>query len=239
MEKTLKSGIIPDISSLNIYIGYFNSFENSQLSLNAGAILQRIETEPLTVKLLNHIFHDLKLLISETTPEKFFSVRVFDRSTATTKLPVIAILEDIRSPFNVGSIFRTADCFGVSMLLLTGITPTPESSKVTKSSMDTIDSTEWKRFEKTEDAIKYAKESGYVVVALETSDNAEMINNINTNRKMCFVFGNEEYGLSLETISQCDSVAIIPLLGKKNSLNVANSFAVATYQYMIDNCNKL
>lgn len=142
-------------------------------------------------------------------------------------LPLIVILDNLRSAINLGGIFRTSEFFGVAELWLCGYTATPEHEHVAKSAMGTDKLVNWRYFENTSAAILEAKELGYRTYALETSPSAS---NINT-AKMCFpcalVLGNERFGISEDAMACCDELLAIPGYGRKNSINVASAFAIA------------
>ncbi|OHD55386.1 MAG: hypothetical protein A2Y33_08705 [Spirochaetes bacterium GWF1_51_8] len=168
--------------------------------------------------------------MGEEAGEKFYDVRVFDSQLGVRRFPLAAILDNIRSPFNVGSIFRSADAFGVTGLALCGITPYPPSVKIERTAMGTLETVDWKYYRETGEAVADFRARGYRIIALETVAGAVTVKSIVDFRNVCFVFGNEEFGITDDTLKLCDSVAMIPLVGMKNSINVANSFAAVMYE---------
>ena len=182
------------------------------------------------VKTVNLCFHELLVLIGEEVGEKFYDVRRFDSPLGVRRFPLAAILDNIRSPFNVGSIFRSADAFGVSGLALCGITPCPQSVKIERTAMGTIGTVNWKYHKETAGAVAEYRAKGWRVIAIETVEGAVPVREIGDFRETCFVFGNEEFGITDEILKLCDGIASIPVVGMKNSINVANSFAAVMYE---------
>jgi len=141
------------------------------------------------------------------------------------KIRVLA--HNIRSLWNVGSFFRTADAFGVEKLYLTGYTATPPRREISKTA---IGAEEWIDWEYTEDPIKLIsalKADGWTIVALELTDSAQSINDYVAPAKTCLVLGHEVTGVSEEILSVCDDTVMIPMLGKKESLNVSVAAGIA------------
>ncbi|RLC52756.1 MAG: TrmH family RNA methyltransferase [Candidatus Cloacimonadota bacterium] len=147
-----------------------------------------------------------------------------------TKQPLYLILDNLRSSFNVGSIFRTAECFGVKEILLCGYTATPENPKVIKTAMGTTEFVSWQHFPSTEKAIIFLKEKGVTVFALETTTKAKNIAKIIFPKSSALLLGNEALGISKEILDLADDVVSIPLNGWKNSLNVGVTAAIACYE---------
>ncbi|MDD3050455.1 MAG: TrmH family RNA methyltransferase [Candidatus Cloacimonetes bacterium] len=145
------------------------------------------------------------------------------------KKDVVLVLDNLRSAFNVGSIFRTAECFGISRILLCGCSATPDNKKVRETSMGCSNFVEWQYFKLIGDAIKYLKNLDYKIVAVETVTTAQEVNDFNFESKSAFVFGNEAYGILNDTLTDCDSIIKIPLQGWKNSLNVGVACGIIAY----------
>ena len=143
---------------------------------------------------------------------------------------VVAILDNIRSRENVGSIFRTADSAGVSKLYLCGITPQPPHEKISKTALGAELIVPWEYHKQTWRLLEKLKKDGYHIVALEKTDTAENIFELQTGDKVALVVGNEVDGLAPEILKRCDITASIPMHGQKESLNVAVAFGIAVYQ---------
>lgn len=159
-------------------------------------------------------------------------------------MEMIVILNNVRSNENVGSIFRTCDATGVSKIILVGYTPTPvdrfgrENKGLTKASLGAEKNVEWEKAENLEEAIKelqnYSK--NFVIVGIEQDKKAidyRKIKNIKTEN-LVLVFGNEVEGLSKIDLKLCDVVAELPMLGKKESLNVSVCAGVVLYSLVGD-----
>lgn len=168
------------------------------------------------------------LILSEDQPEP-----------AENTLPLVLVLDNIRSAFNVGSIFRTAECLGLESLYLCGYTPLPDQWKLAKTAMGTQNYQSWKTSMKTVEAINELKSQGYKIIALETSQVAEDLYSDFPSGPTAFVLGNERFGLDPEILEMVDEIRVIPVRGRKNSLNVGVTAAIASAewsrQYLLKN----
>lgn len=235
-ENHLKQNNEPDLTNLFNYLDFLKEKKDHKKLYELFNILERhsifrfkeIKNKNLRIKFLNFAFHDLLKLIQSEISEKFFSVKIFDRPQRIV-FDIITILDDLRSPFNVGSIFRTADAFGLKTLALCGITPKADSLKVKRVSMGTDEWVDHRNFERTEQAISEYKRLGYTIFALETIDKAKKLSDIKNFSKPAFIFGNEEFGITDDILALADEIIEIPVFGKKNSINVSNAFAIVMY----------
>ncbi len=157
------------------------------------------------------------------------SVEEFKRSEKT---PVIAVLENIRSAYNVGSVFRTADAFLLEAIYITGYTCTPPHKEIKKTALGAEDSVEWRQFDNAAAAILSLKEKGYKVYAVEQAFNSLPLQSVNfeIDEKIAVIFGNEVTGVEQVTIGQCDGCIEIPQLGMKHSLNIATAAGVVLWE---------
>ncbi len=148
------------------------------------------------------------------------------------KTPLIAVLENIRSAYNVGSVFRTADAFLLEAIYITGYTCVPPHKEIKKTALGAEDSVEWKHFANATEAIKTLKENGYKVYAVEQAVNSTMLQKLQfkTDEKIAVIFGNEITGVEQDTILQCDGCIEIPQLGMKHSLNIATAAGVVLWE---------
>jgi len=153
-----------------------------------------------------------------------------DKEKDTVRLPIILILDNLRSAFNVGSIIRTAECLNVEAVWCCGYTPLPDNPKVVNTAMGTQDRITWRCFARTKEAVKLAQAEGYVVYALETVEGAVSVFENDFNGKTAIVLGNEALGISEDVIKICDKCIVLPLSGWKNSLNVATACAVVCFE---------
>ncbi len=145
---------------------------------------------------------------------------------------IVVVLDNLRSVFNVGSIFRTAECLGIKNILLCGITPTPLHPNLAKTAMGTTDHVPWKYYPHTSDAISELKQMGYNIYALETAETAESVFATAVSYPLALVLGNESLGIAASILELCDAVIDIPVMGWKNSLNVGVAFSVCAYQLL-------
>jgi tRNA G18 (ribose-2'-O)-methylase SpoU len=168
--------------------------------------------------------------------ETNFEVRTLDAGISPAeyaqlpKHPVYIILDNLRSAFNVGAIFRLCDVLRVKGLFLCGYTASPPHIKLQKTSLGTLDYVPWKKFDETKDAVSYLKDQGIPVWAAETTSKSKKYNAMELPAELGIVFGNEALGVSEEVLALCDEIIEIPVYGFKNSMNVATSCAVIGYK---------
>ena len=140
------------------------------------------------------------------------------------------LLEAVDSPFNVGSIVRTAAAMGADALYLVRVGAAPDSPKVQKAAMGTSRYLTWRDFETVGDAVAAARADGYRVVGLELADEAEPLFALDATGDTCLAVGHEDRGLTPAALAACDAVAYIPQLGRVGSLGVAAAAAVGAYE---------
>lgn len=157
------------------------------------------------------------------------SVAEFKRSDKT---PVIAVLENIRSAYNVGSVFRTADAFLLEAIYLTGYTARPPHKEIKKTALGAEETVDSAYFADAAAAIAELRSKGYVIYAVEQVQNSISLDKINfgPENKVAVIFGNEVTGVDQETILQCDGCIEIPQLGMKHSLNIATAAGVVLWE---------
>lgn len=138
------------------------------------------------------------------------------------KVPLIVILDNIRSMHNVGSIFRTADAFRIEMLCLCGITSVPPSVEIHKTALGAEDSVDWKYFENTLEALDYCKSRGYMLMATEQVEGSIKVGEkLPEAEGYAIVLGHEVNGVAQEVVDACNCALEIPQYGTKHSLNVS------------------
>ncbi len=152
-----------------------------------------------------------------------------------TDRQLAAILDNVRSLYNVGSMFRTADAFGFEHLYLCGMTGTPADeltrSRIAKTSLGAEQSVRWTHVTLGADAAAHLKAAGFEIVALEQTPDAIPIQQFHpTAAKLALVVGHELYGIRTDALAAADHHVMIPMLGTKESLNVAVAFGVAAAQ---------
>ena len=153
-------------------------------------------------------------------------------------MSMIAILHNIRSLFNVGSIFRTADAAGIEKLYLCGITPTPLDRfgkirpQLAKVALGAERSVKWEKFNAIGNLIEKLKKDGYKILAIEQNERSIPYYKLkikDSKTKVALIFGNEVRGLSDSILKKCDKILEIPMRGKKESLNVAVAFGIVVF----------
>ena len=155
-----------------------------------------------------------------------------DEFKAAEKIPVIAVLENIRSAYNVGSVFRTADAFLLEAVYITGYTCTPPHKEIKKTALGAEDTVAWKHFSNATLAIDSLKKDGYKVFAVEQAVNSLKLQEIKfeATDKVAVIFGNEVTGVEQSTINFCEGCIEIPQLGMKHSLNIATAAGVVLWE---------
>ena len=146
-----------------------------------------------------------------------------------SKLPFAAILNNIRSLYNVGSIFRTADGAGINKLYLCGITGHPPDQKISKTALGAEERVSWEHSWDVLFVISRLKEEGYQIVLLEQTKESIPYQTFEPQFPVCLIVGNEISGISDQILSLCDAAVEIEMAGHKNSLNVTVAFGVVAY----------
>jgi tRNA (guanosine-2'-O-)-methyltransferase len=140
------------------------------------------------------------------------------------------LLDDVQTPYNVGSLVRTAAALRVEHLHLAGATVPPSHAKSHKTSLGTERYVEWTRHERLEAALDAVRDAGFRLVGIELADGAVPLHEAVLGTDVCLVLGHEDRGLSPLALAACDEVAFIPQLGRVGSLNVAQAGAMAMYE---------
>jgi tRNA G18 (ribose-2'-O)-methylase SpoU len=144
--------------------------------------------------------------------------------------PIKVILFNIRSLYNVGSIFRTADSALINELILCGFTPTPPRKEIEKTALGATETVPWRFFKETKEAIRILKNEGYKICALEITDNSRNYNDLKLEDfPLAIISGNEINGIDDDILELCDFSIEIPMYGVKHSLNVSVATGIAIY----------
>lgn len=149
------------------------------------------------------------------------------------KMPLVVVLDNVRSLNNVGSVFRTSDAFLVEAICLCGITATPPNAEIHKTALGAENSVDWTYYEDTKEAVKSLKEEGYVICAVEQAQNSVMLNEveIDATKKYAVILGNEVKGVAQEVVDICDCCIEIPQYGTKHSLNVSVATGLVIWEF--------
>jgi len=143
---------------------------------------------------------------------------------------VYLILDNIRSMYNVGAIFRTADAAGIKKLYLCGITATPPRKEIEKTALKTIDFVPWEYYESTSDLILNLQKKNIKVIALEQTHESQNYHTFSYTKPLAIVIGHETEGISQDVLDLCDSAIEIPMNGIANSLNVATAAGIILFK---------
>lgn len=148
------------------------------------------------------------------------------------KIPVIVVLENIRSAYNVGSVFRTSDAFLIQSIYIIGYSAKPPHKEIKKTALGAEDTVTWKYYKSAAEAIDTLRSDGYSVFAVEQAEGSRLLHTVQLEPKdkIAVVFGNEVTGVEQSTIALCDGCIEIPQLGMKHSLNIATAAGVVLWE---------
>ena len=148
------------------------------------------------------------------------------------KLPLIVVLDDVRSMYNIGSVFRTCDAFRVEALYLCGISQTPPSTEIHKTALGAEDSVNWRYFKTALEAIDDLKKDGYHVLSVEQVEHSTKLQTFTPEqKKYAVILGNEVKGVHQEVVDASDGCLEIPQLGTKHSMNVSVTAGIIIYKF--------
>lgn len=149
------------------------------------------------------------------------------------KIPLVVVLDNIRSMHNVGATFRTADAFLVQEIILCGITPQPPHREIHKAALGATESVDWSHEPDINTAIYQLKSKGFEIIGIEQTTNSRMITDfsVDPSKKYAVILGNEVEGISDEALNHIDSFIEIPQLGTKHSLNVSVCGGIVMWEF--------
>lgn len=147
------------------------------------------------------------------------------------KTPLIVVLDNVRSMYNVGSVLRTADGFRIERVCLCGITGTPPNKEIHKTALGAEDSVKWEYHKSTIECIESLRKEGYIIVAVEQVEGSQNMMEWCDSRPMAIILGNEVKGISQEAVDAADYCLEIPQIGTKHSFNVSCTAAMVMWQY--------
>ena len=158
----------------------------------------------------------------------------------TQKMPLVIVLDNVRSQHNVGSIFRTADAFRLERICLCGITATPPHREINKTALGATESVRWDYYPETVSAIDELKNQGYLICCVEQTDTSISLSGFHPlkNSKIALVFGNEVHGIEQYLMALADKAIEIPQFGTKHSLNIAVAAGIVIWD-MFQKINSL
>ena len=150
-----------------------------------------------------------------------------------SKLPLVVVLDEVRSLHNIGAVFRTSDAFLVNKIYLCGITATPPNAEMHKTALGAENSVDWKYFSNTEDAVNELHNEGYTVFSIEQCEGSIMLGDLalDKDKKYAIIMGNEVKGVKQEVVNMCDGCIEIPQYGTKHSLNVSVTAGIVLWEF--------
>ena len=162
--------------------------------------------------------------LNRLTPEAFKESR---------KIPLVVVLDHVRSLNNVGSVFRTSDAFRVEAIYLCGITACPPHAEIHKTALGAEETVDWKYFNDTLEAVENLKQTGYTVCAIEQAEGSVMLDKLllDKNKKYAVILGNEVKGVQQTVVDRCDMCIEIPQYGTKHSLNVSVTAGIVIWDF--------
>jgi tRNA G18 (ribose-2'-O)-methylase SpoU len=168
-----------------------------------------------------------KLIHEEILQERL----TVEQALRSERHPVVGVIEDVRSLYNVGSCFRTADAMLLQKLVLTGYTPSPPRREISKTALGATESVPWEYIRDPLEAIASLKSEGYRIYALELTSSSLPLDHLSDlDYPLALVVGNEITGVGQRTLDHCDGAIEIPMYGVKHSLNVAVAFGIAVWE---------
>lgn len=153
-----------------------------------------------------------------------------DQYKAAKKLPLVVVLDNVRSLNNIGSIFRTSDAFRVECIYLCGITATPPHRDIHKTALGAEESVDWQYFETTALCLQHLKAKGYQIYAVEQVHGSQSLEQFTTQQPTAVIFGNEVEGVDETILPLCDGCIEIPQYGTKHSLNISIAAGIVVWE---------
>jgi len=156
-----------------------------------------------------------------------------DEYKKAEKMPLVVVMDNVRSMHNVGSVFRTADAFRLEAVYLCGITATPPSNEIHKTALGAEESVDWIHFPTALEAVRSLQANGYKVLAVEQAEGSTKLHEFTPEpgRKYAVVMGNEVKGVAQEVIDAADGCLEIPQFGTKHSMNVSVTAGIIIYKF--------
>ncbi|MCX7736492.1 MAG: RNA methyltransferase [Candidatus Kapabacteria bacterium] len=154
-----------------------------------------------------------------------------EKTKEITRNPITLMLDNVRSLYNVGSIFRTCDAALAKELILTGFTPYPPRAEIEKTALGAVETVPWRYFKSTAEAVEKLKNEGNKIIAVEITDDSRKYDDLTFDDfPLCLILGNELTGIDNDILSLCDSAIEIPMYGVKHSLNVSVAAGIVLFE---------
>lgn len=167
-----------------------------------------------------------KLTLSEIARQRVSPEHVGE----VPRFPIKVVLDNIRSLYNVGSIFRTADAARIERLYLTGITGRPPRKEIDKTALGAVESVPWEYIPSAIELVKELKKQEIPIAVLEQTDNSKSYKQVEYSFPVCLILGNEVFGIQEQIIQMADMAIEIPMYGVKHSLNVSVAFGIVVFE---------
>ena len=197
---------------------------------------QQLSTVFSTINQIYFVFHSL-IRIFAAKMKKLRTIEMnrlsVDEFKQAEKLPLVVVLDDVRSMHNVGSVFRTGDAFRIEAVYLCGITSTPPMAEIHKTALGAEDSVSWKYFPTALEALQELKTNGYEIYSVEQAHGSTMLQDFqpNADQKYAIILGNEVKGVHQEVIDASDGCLEIPQFGTKHSMNVSVTAGIIIWHF--------
>ncbi len=154
------------------------------------------------------------------------------------RFPIYTVLDNIRSMYNVGSVFRTSDAARIAKLVLCGMTAHPPRKEIDKTALGSVESVPWQYVKETVDAVHFLKNQGIKIIAVEHTTNSIDYRDIKVDYPIALIFGHEVVGIKDEVIAMADHAIEIPMFGVKQSLNLAVAYGIVIYEFVYQFLNQ-
>jgi tRNA G18 (ribose-2'-O)-methylase SpoU len=157
-----------------------------------------------------------------------------DQFRAAPKIPIVVVLDNVRSQHNIGAAFRTSDAFRIEKIILCGICATPPSAEIHKAALGAEDTVDWEYTGDTAAAVAQLQQLGYAAIAIEQAERSVLLHDFVPlpNGKYAVIFGNEVKGVAQQVVDICDGCIEIPQFGSKHSLNVSVSIGIVLWDFV-------
>ncbi len=176
---------------------------------------------------------DFKITIMKKIANEELGRKSVEEFKKAKKIPVVLLLDNIRSLNNVGSAFRTSDAFLIEKIYLGGITGTPPHREIQKTALGATESVDWEHSPQPLELIKTLKSEGYTIISIEQVEASVSLEEFTPGKeaKYCLIFGNEVFGVSQGIVDQSDICIEIPQFGTKHSLNISVSLGLVVWEF--------
>ena len=218
-----------------LYTGFWivqeKDFKKYTLSFYTfSTVINRVIRISLYLWALNNQRYEIMMRKLKITELNRMTVDEFKQAD---KLPLVVVLDEVRSLHNIGSVFRTSDAFLVNRIYLCGITATPPHPEMHKTALGAEDTVDWIYKKHTLEAVEELHNEGYTVLAIEQVEGSTMLDNLSLDpdKKYAIVMGNEVKGVQQEVVNACDGCIEIPQYGTKHSLNVSVTTGIVLWEF--------